>query len=219
MAPGGSARSPGARPRPPVPPASTRRRRARWNSIKDSATTHDLYSCNFPDYTSAPVWPGACIFKPGGRTQNGPHAAGHMPCSTGLQAGRPTLEGALMRHREPPCPCVFLYRRHRAGHVASLGRHRAQAAEGGAPGAAAAGRRRARHGRDHAQGGDAFAAAPDRPARDHGSHHRLARLHDLRHADRRGRGQRAATADAGKMGRVRGRQDLYADIARRPGLA
>ena len=61
--PGGSAaaRSPGARPRPPVPPASTRRRRTGWNSIKDSATTHDLYSCNFPDYTSAPVWPGACF--------------------------------------------------------------------------------------------------------------------------------------------------------------
>ena len=34
-----------------------------------------------------------------------------------------------MRHREPPCPLrLLLYRRHRAGHVASLGRHRAQAA-------------------------------------------------------------------------------------------
>ena len=98
-----AARSPGARPRPPVPPASTRRRRARAGTRSDSATTHDLYSCNFPDYTSAPVWPGACIFKPGGRTQNGPHAAGHA-----LQyrfAGRAANPGgALMRHREPPCP-------------------------------------------------------------------------------------------------------------------
>ena len=51
-----------------------------------------------------------------------------MPCSTGLQAGRPTLEEPSCAIANRLAPCVFLYRRHRAGHVASLGRHRAQAA-------------------------------------------------------------------------------------------
>ena len=127
-----AARSPGARPRPPVPPASTRRRRARagTRSIRPPRTTCTV--AIFPTI-QAPRFGLGRVFS----NLAGVPRMGRMPLVTCLAVpvcrpgGQPWREPscAIANRLAPASSCTAGIAR----ATASLGRHRAQAAEGGAP--------------------------------------------------------------------------------------